>query len=164
MKGGEGGDWQEEVMMIWWETEEDGELTVNRFNCFSWLRGGGGSDWFMRHEKKKKNTCRHKVVCVWVCVSLCLQCTCVFPYIVCVGGLCQEHLLRHRPDGVCVGSLVWRHELYSSSSSSSSSLPAFCLVDLIKRSPVRGPTDVSLLTPEVSGGDKGGHADLWPQL
>lgn len=37
---------------------------------------------------------------------------------VCVGGLCQEHLLRHGPDGVCVRSLVLKHELHSSSSSS----------------------------------------------
>lgn len=35
MKGGEGRDGREEVMMIWREAEEEGELTVNRFNCFS---------------------------------------------------------------------------------------------------------------------------------
>lgn len=46
MKGGEGGDGREEVMVFWREAEgeegEGGELSVNRFNCFSWLSGRGG--------------------------------------------------------------------------------------------------------------------------
>lgn len=64
----------------------------------------------------------------------------------------SEHLLRHGPDGVCGKSLVWRHELHSSSSSSSS--PAFCSDAPAKRRPGRGLDRCVSLTPEVPAGDK----------
>lgn len=77
---------------------------------------------------KYKCMCRRSLLFVRVCVCLCL-CPCV-----CRRSLSEASVEARARWSVCVRSLVWRHELHSSSSTSSSS-PAFCLADPIKRGP-----------------------------